>query len=219
MRSHVPTGNQNLPAGFLDALEEATGSSRSELKNRRQFAEDFGKDQLANAVSQKVSWHVIVNELLGSRGADDGAWEREEHSAETEEWETPQDLFDDLNTEFGFELDVCSAPELAKCERFFSPDDNGLRRTWRGVCWMNPPHGYGIEQWVAKARRAAENDRATTIVCLLPARVDASWWWENCLAAEIRFLPGRLRLGRRDAPWPSAIVIFGRKSKVVWWDR
>lgn len=219
MLSHVPSGKRKLPEGFLDALEEATGSSRVELQNRRQFAEDFDKGALSNAIRQRVSWFRVTNQLLGARGVDEAAWESDAHSAETEEWETPQDLFDELDAEFRFELDVCSAPDSAKCKRFYSAADDGLRRSWKGSCWMNPPSGLGIEQWVEKARRSAGNDKKTTVVCLLPARIDSPWWWDHCLGAEIRFLPGRLSLGRRDAPFPSAVVIFGRKARVRWWNR
>ncbi len=36
-------------------------------------------------------------------------------SSKTDLWETPQDLFDKLDTEFHFNLDVCALPENAKC--------------------------------------------------------------------------------------------------------
>ena len=34
-------------------------------------------------------------------------------SSKTDIWETPQDFFDKLNDEFGFDLDVCALPENA----------------------------------------------------------------------------------------------------------
>ena len=36
-------------------------------------------------------------------------------------WATPQDLFDELNAEFAFTLDVCAEEYNAKCERYFTP--------------------------------------------------------------------------------------------------
>ncbi len=69
-----------------------------------------------------------------------------------DEWETPQDLFDVLNAEFKFELDVCALGSSAKCKRYFTPDDDGLTKDWgKGRCWMNPPYGDAIRNWVAKA--------------------------------------------------------------------
>lgn len=63
------------------------------------------------------------------------------YSSENGVWETPQDLFNRLNDEFHFDIDVCAPPENAKCSKFFSPLDDGLSHDWQGVCWMNPPYG------------------------------------------------------------------------------
>jgi phage N-6-adenine-methyltransferase len=72
-------------------------------------------------------------------------------SSKTDEWETPQALFDELNREFGFTLDVCALPENAKCDLFFTPKTDGLSQSWKGhMCWMNPPYGREIGKWVKK---------------------------------------------------------------------
>ena len=132
----------------------------------------------------------------------------------TDMWATPQDLFDELNTEFGFTLDVCAEEFNAKCPRFFTPKQDGLAQKWEGVCWMNPPYGRTVGDWIRKAKESAE-DNGTTVVCLLPARTDTSWWHE-CIAphlgerVEARFLKGRLKFGDQEnsAPFPSVIVVF-----------
>lgn len=142
-------------------------------------------------------------------------------SSATPEWETPQAFFDLLDAEFGFELDVCASAGLEKCDRYFSPADDGLAQRWEGICWMNPPYGDEIPKWVEKARREAE--LGATVVALVPARIDTRWWRENCTKGEIRFLAGRLKFGGADtsAPFPSAVVIFGREPNIpasAWWD-
>jgi phage N-6-adenine-methyltransferase len=143
------------------------------------------------------------------------------YSSQTDEWETPQDLFDQLNAEFNFTLDVCALGSSAKCDQFFSPEDDGLEQEWTGACWMNPPYGDVIGAWVRKARESAE--QGATVVCLVPARVDTGWWWDNCRDGEVRFLRGRLKFGggKNSAPFPSAVVIFSpsTSSRVVWWER
>ena len=53
-------------------------------------------------------------------------------SSATDLWETPQNFFDKLNEEFHFETDVCALPENAKCQKFYSPEDDGLSKNWGG---------------------------------------------------------------------------------------
>ena len=47
-------------------------------------------------------------------------------SSKTDLWGTPQDLFDELDAEFHFDLDVCALPENANCERYYTPEQDGL---------------------------------------------------------------------------------------------
>lgn len=144
------------------------------------------------------------------------------YSSETPEWETPQWLFNILNDEFHFDVDVCATAENAKVPwAYFSPEQDGLAQEWHGVCWVNPPYGKEIKRWVKKAHREARINGAR-VVCLLPARTDTSWWWDYCIDGEIRFLRGRLKFGGAEngAPFPSAVVIFGPgvEAKVIWWE-
>lgn len=127
-------------------------------------------------------------------------------SSASDNWETPQKLFDVLNDEFGFTLDVCASEENHKCPKYYTVDNNGLTQEWTGVCWMNPPYGSTIGQWIAKAATSG-----TTVVCLVPSRTDTRWWHDYCMKAkEIRLVRGRLKFGncKNSAPFPSAIVVF-----------
>ena len=127
-------------------------------------------------------------------------------SSKTDLWETPQDLFDKYDAIDHFETDACALPENAKCKRFFTPEMDGLKQEWTGVCWCNPPYGRQIGKWVEKAAKSF-----ATVVMLLPARTDTKWFHEWCLPyGKIEFLRGRLKFGGCDnsAPFPSMIVIF-----------
>ena len=132
-------------------------------------------------------------------------------SSKTDLWSTPQDLFDTLNKEFRFTLDVCALSENAKCKRYYTPEINGLLQKWDGVCWCNPPYGRQIGKWVEKAATAN-----SLVVMLLPARTDTKWFHNYIYnKAEIRFIEGRLKFGnaKNSAPFPSMIVIFRKESK------
>jgi site-specific DNA-methyltransferase (adenine-specific) len=131
-------------------------------------------------------------------------------SSQRQDWETPQALFDELNAEFGFTVDVCATPRNAKCAFFFSPEQDGLAQDWeRRVCWMNPPYGRQISAWIDKALR--QRAKGATIVCLVPSRTDTRWF-QKCIDAgcEIRFLPGRLKFAgaQHPAPFPSAVIVM-----------
>ena len=49
-------------------------------------------------------------------------------TSKTCEWETPQWLFDMYNEDFQFEVDVCALPENAKCKKYFTPTQDGLKQ-------------------------------------------------------------------------------------------
>lgn len=129
-------------------------------------------------------------------------------SSKTDMWSTPQDFYDKLNQEFGFTLDVCASEDNAKCHSFFSKEQDGLSQDWYGVCWMNPPYGRVISQWMEKAFESSK--KGCLVICLVPARTDTNWWHNYAIKGEIRFIKGRLKFGgsKTSAPFPSAIVIF-----------
>lgn len=130
-------------------------------------------------------------------------------SNKTDNWATPQWLFDELDREFHFTLDVCASEENAKCKTFFSKEQDGLQQEWTGTIWCNPPYGRQIAKWVEKASQTAENGH--TVVMLIPARTDTAWFHDYCYGkTELRFVRGRVKFGgaKYNAPFPSLIVVF-----------
>ena len=74
-------------------------------------------------------------------------------SSKKMDWCTPQAFFDDLNREFHFVLDAAAMPENAKCTQYFTPETDGLSRSWDvgGSVFCNPPYGRRLGKWVKKA--------------------------------------------------------------------
>lgn len=135
-------------------------------------------------------------------------------SSKTDMWETPQDLFDEPDNEFHFSLDVCAITENTKCDKYYTPEADGLRQSWiisDGAVWCNPPYGREIGKWVQKESETAACGQ--TVVMLLPARTDTKWfhkWIHQKESVEVRFIKGRLKFGHamNSAPFPSMIAIF-----------
>jgi phage N-6-adenine-methyltransferase len=146
-------------------------------------------------------------------------------SKATDEWSTPQDFFDALDSEFRFGLDAAASEDNAKCAAFFSREDDALTRSWypgQGFSvWLNPPYSR-CRDFIAKAYRESRkpDGEACTVVCLVPARTDTRWFhsyvWDGlCVhgpipGVEVRFVRGRLKFGgsKNSAPFPSVVVIF-----------
>jgi len=132
-------------------------------------------------------------------------------SSKSEEWATPQEFFNAQNNVWLFNLDVCATDKNAKCKRFYTKQDNALEKNWGGEgarCWMNPPYGRVIGDWMRKAFEEAGN--GALVVCLVPARTDTAWWHDYAAKGEVTFVRGRLKFNghKNSAPFPSAIVVF-----------
>lgn len=87
-----------------------------------------------------------------------------------------------------------------------------------GAVFCNPPYGREIGKWVRKAWEEAQG--GTTIVLLIPARTDTSYFHEYIYGqAEIRWVRGRLRFEDEDgtvyqpAPFPSMVVVYNGKEQ------
>ena len=143
-------------------------------------------------------------------------------SSKSDEWETPDDLFSGLNKVFGFTLDPCATTENAKCQKFYTMNDDGLNKSWEGESvFVNPPYGLTIGKWV---RKCAEESSHARVVLLIPARTDTKYQheWIFPYAYALCFVNGRLRFTNRllpsydksgnfkksPAPFPSQIIVY-----------
>ena len=138
------------------------------------------------------------------------------------DWETPQDLFDSLNSEFHFTLDAAASDHNHKLPHYYTEEEDGLAQDWGGErVFCNPPYGSretGL--WTEKCWREAQKPD-TLVVLLIPARTDRKSFHDfiyNKPNVTIRFLKGRLQFednGKKmgTAPFPSMICIFNEHLK------
>ena len=69
----------------------------------------------------------------------------------SDEWYTPQYVFDDLGVQF--DMDVCSPGIPKACtpaKHHVVLPENGLETNWNGFIWMNPPYGSKNQAWYKK---------------------------------------------------------------------
>lgn len=113
---------------------------------------------------------------------------------------TPRALWDPLNAEHRFTMDVAASSENALCDRYYTIENSGLSNPWTGRVWCNPPFS-DCGSWVAKAAWEWKANHVDRIVMLLPSNRTEQRWWQTWVEPRrdkgcelsVRFLPGRLR--------------------------
>lgn len=149
-------------------------------------------------------------------------------SHKSDEWQTPPELFNSFQNEFGsFGLDVAATMENKKCPMFYDLKSDSLSQPWMKRNWCNPPYSR-LKDFVKKA--SEESDLGKMTVMLIPARTDTAMFHDYIYQkpnVEIRFLRGRIKFINPDspllrcsrmngsnnaAPFPSMVVIFKPKK-------
>ena len=119
-----------------------------------------------------------------------------EHKSNTpvsirDSWQTPKEMFNKLNSEFKFSMDVCASHENKLVEHsYWTKENDALNQNWGFESWCNPPYS-NITPWVEKA--IIEHAQGCTIVMLVPADTSVKWFklaYESC--NEVRFISGRI---------------------------
>lgn len=135
-----------------------------------------------------------------------------------DEWLTPPTLINALCECLGkgaFDIDPCSPIRRPwdTAMKHYTILDDGLRQTWEGTVFCNPPYGPKSEVWM---KRMAEHNNG---IGLTFARPDTIWFQDYVLAkaSAIFFIRGRLKFYHVDgtsgdcAGAPSALIAYGEK--------
>jgi len=114
-------------------------------------------------------------------------------SKNSDEWETPQGLYEELDEEFAFDLDASATSTNFKHKNYYSIQDDALAQPWDGVVWCNPPYSK-IKAFLNKAHEELRNGNCKAVVFLTFSNTDTAWFHDYVLGkAEIRFIRGRLK--------------------------
>lgn len=99
----------------------------------------------------------------------------------SDQWQTPGWLFDELNKQFNFDIDLCATKENSKCSSYcidyLLEDFSSYDREDNIICFMNPPYS-NPRPFIEKAW---EDSKHCKIVCLVKCDPSTKWWatfWE-----------------------------------------
>lgn len=126
-------------------------------------------------------------------------------------WRTPDDLYQELNREFDFQIDLCATKENSKCDIWYQDylKDVQIEKVYLSprvvsmqeyreignanyVCFMNPPYS-NPKPFIEKAW---EDSKHCKIVCLVRCDPSTKWWstfWDYNKETEIP--------SKKKCPW------------------
>lgn len=129
-----------------------------------------------------------------------------------DQWRTPDRLWWGINSMFGpFVLDLFADASNAKCEAYYSAEDNALSQNWserlaglNGAAYANPPYSRASQhegQYITGMRQIMAHTQAMRgsggrYVFLIKAATGEVWWPEE--ADHIAFIRGRISFDLPD---------------------
>lgn len=136
-------------------------------------------------------------------------------------WETEQSLFDRLNEEFQFVVDLAASTNNRKVKKYLSLDkkQDALKMTWiqfDGWCFLNPPYSRGNLSKFMEACADQSCEFGIKIVVLVRFDPSTEWFqkYVDGVAAEIRMLKHRVKFQGADSAYnfPCCVAIYDGKK-------
>lgn len=146
-------------------------------------------------------------------------WQNENRAAipvSSNEFETPQAVYDHFDNEFSFEWDLACRKTNVKCNNgLFVEDVDSLTVDWhklsKGWLWCNPPYS-PLRPWIEKAQQ--EFLKGAKICMLVPPFLGSAYY-STVIPSEIRLIKGRIKfIGADGVPMKantndSCLLVFG----------
>lgn len=198
------TESQARPLTQLDSQEEQQeawieATEKAEAEGRKVTAKD-----VQEAVDQKKNPSQYITQ------------------SNDNEWYTPSKYIEAARNVLGrFDLDPASNPlanETVKADRFFSIEDDGLSRPWRGKVWINPPYGEECREFVGKLVEEYNAGNVEEAVLLVNANSNDTAWFQPLWDHLICFTHHRINFYQSDgskksgSTHGSVFVYFGENK-------
>lgn len=137
-----------------------------------------------------------------------------------DEYGTPQRLFQGMSLAYNVfpEIDICASKKNHVVSKYYTKKDNCLTKSIDKDFFMNPPYSR-IKEFMRFAFSQHMQHNVNALI-LTFSKTDVSWWHdyvENI--AEVHFIKGRVKFNdengkptKFNAPYPSAVIIYRKKS-------
>lgn len=136
-------------------------------------------------------------------------------------FETPDEIYDQLDRIFNFTLDAACTLSNCKCEKGFYFDNgfDGLKESWGGErVFCNPPFSKKAD-WIRKAHKAVQSEGCPIVAMLLPSNCMDSEAFQNYIYPNYNFeiLRGRVSFIDPETKKPKAgnnsgtVIVYFRK--------
>ncbi len=169
-----------------ERAEELTGITHQQVSRWRQHLRDKAKYR-SKAVDK--AWRVVWAEDTAHVG----------HNSGENEWYTPAPIIEAARSVLGeIDLDPASSLEantIVKARRFFSAADNGLKQTWTGRVWMNPPYAQPlVAEFSEKLAGSVQMGDVTAAIVLVNNATETAWFRRLIdVTSSLCFPGGRVR--------------------------
>ena len=129
----------------------------------------------------------------------------------SQEHGTPDEIFNPLNDEFNFDIDLCATDENALLPRYYTKKQDLFKQEIKESGWAN------IEFVKAKKFAKFFHEQSlkfgSTIVMLCTVKSNTNWWRDYVMTSkEVRFINGKVYFkgenNTQGLRFPCAIVIF-----------
>lgn len=185
----------NAPTQRAAALESA-GISRKEA---------VACEKLAAAPAHVLELHIAGVRSRSEKLTTAGTIAAVSHGGDydSDEWYTPGAVIEAARRVLG-EIDVdpasCArAQKTVRAKKYYTRDDDGLSKPWRGRVWCNPPYSQpACSRFVEKFCAEAESGHMVAGIMLLNASTDTAWWHSLAERFVLCFTRGRLGFERED---------------------